>query len=229
MAFVKVTEAVVEEVIAGLHTAMLREIRALETKDIKTSKAGNHKGDLVMAIKAPEMAEFVERCLWREHYHLRNQMPQRWMVSLHRCSLHINKLRVDWEGTQIFGPPNSSSFPDVHLTPEVIALLPEPWQQKVEELLEQVVMVNKIHEKYRVLKAQVKSYLESRKSLNEAVKLYPDLKIFLSDEIKAKLDKKYNRNTSEVQQEAESAVAALDLGALTAAAVANALDTPQGS
>lgn len=138
--------------------------------------------------------EIVESETWGQHPDLRSKLPAQWKQRVPRVDVRF--VASDGgisEEFQIEGPihvpPYSSSY-YIERTLELGRLPPET-ADKVRAYLE----AKEAHKlKYDAVGSQVISFLESCKSLNDAVKKMPNILLYVPQEYKDQLEKKVERS-----------------------------------
>ena len=156
--------------------------------------------------------EDIAKAVWGEHYALKALMPVEW------CYMTINqRIRVPIIGdkainTEITGTQQTKAPPDsrwvykeIDGTAPVFAELVGWWARKVEIL-----------ERWTAVRVKVVGFLNECKSLNEAIKLWPDVAIYVH---KPDLDRLGIRKERVKESRALEALRSLDTDSLVGAAV----------
>lgn len=140
------------------------------------------------------LVQEAEKILWEGYAHLRAQMPKEWVVIADRLDLVLK----DGNGTvypevmipcKIPCPPNhrSNSYVDVKMD---VSVLPPELQLQIKEF----ERVEQEHlEKFKEVKLQIGNFLRSCKSLNDALRKYPDLALYVPQDYKDKIAEKRDR------------------------------------
>jgi hypothetical protein len=160
----------------------------------------------------------IDNALWGEHLHLKNAIPKDWcrldndFTACYKVvngeSEYSHQFRVKFTEEAKFRP-NFSYYTPVqvdHTAPEFASHF--DWVKRKWEIAARWDKVGK----------QVGTFLDSCKSLNEAVKLWPDVKAYLDDNDIARLDVKPARSGS-AGSSAAQVLATLDTDEIMGAAV----------
>jgi hypothetical protein len=171
----------------------------------------------------------LELLIWGDHLRLRDQMPNEWKKAYNRINARI---QYEW------APENTAQFEFVFesvdpievpqsnensyyghniIVPESSHLLPP----QARAALEHQKFCRQTDAKWQDVRAKVTQFLESAKSLNEALKLWPALALYISDEYIDRVNN--NPKREKVASKAEEILASISIDDLTAAAVASKL------
>jgi len=161
----------------------------------------------------------VEQQIWGEHLPLRSMIPGAWKGSLTECGCTMEITPSSGPTTRkqvtikfaigVATPPGFSRYTNVVPVDDVPALgATKTWltNQLDTEL------------RWKLVESQVKSFLTNCKSLNEALKLYPDLAMYIPEEYIARVNEKKDATPKEASRAAE-VLKSIDTDALRAAAV----------
>jgi len=147
-----------------------------------------------------------EALVWGEHLSLRSAIPLTWMryvdeirgstEFLHNGRTHKAHLYVK-VGSKFAAPPiaNASSYradivmPDTH--PDMVALI-----ERTKQALD-------INEKWNALGSKIRDFLKNCKSLNEAVKLWPDVRVYIPDSYMKRMLVKSERTAEKISKASE--------------------------
>lgn len=170
----------------------------------------------------PEWAPIIEAKAWGDPIKLKDQLPSDWLHPHETVDVHFRDTPQDhmysaqYRGESIDFPPtfDERSAPDVYfevdeLEPEIRAKLLKYWQ-----------LIEETSTRYEQTQTEVLKLLDRCKSLNEAVALLPDLRYFLSDSIKARLDAK---RKSDSDAEPDRRLEGVDTALITSAMVVEQL------
>ena len=158
---------------------------------------------------------------WGEFLHLRSQIPEDWMST----DNHSARFRVDVApyGECCFDveipnrlecfPPKYSSY-DAFTVDENDPSIP----QDVREMIENRRSVMDIRTRWEGIQKQVRDFLKNCKSLNEALKLWPDLEHYIPKEYVERVLEKRARSTPAASKAAEI-LGQIDTQAVVASAV----------
>jgi hypothetical protein len=171
----------------------------------------------------------LELLIWGNHLHLRDQMPEDWKKTTNRINARI---QFEW------APEKSTSFEFIFesvdpievpqcngnsyyghniVVPETSHLLP----QQARAAIEHNKFCRQTDDKWSAIKEQVSDFLRAAKSLNEALKLWPALSLYISDEYIDRVNN--NPKREKMASKAEEIMASISIDDLTAAAVASKL------
>ena len=208
MAYVAITEKLINEVEASMLKLRNAEIAAM-----------GEDGKLVGAIKAdPAFKEWFDLTVWGQEYDLMGRLAKYnrdgyYVLTIYTGSgfgfdLHIDHYR-----------PCFAKEGDRYDRKRFRIERDHPLQalDTVKALIAYKEAVRECEQRWVSLIKGVKTLLESAKSLNEVVKLVPDMRRYFSAETLARLDKKAEKSTS--KSEAAAALANLDVEALQASTV----------
>jgi hypothetical protein len=171
----------------------------------------------------------LELLIWGNHLHLRDQMPDEWKKTYNRINARI---RYEWaEGENssfdfIFESIDPIEVPQCNensyyghniLVPETSHLLP----QQARDAIEHNKFCRRTDAKWAEIKTKVTEFLNAAKSLNEALKLWPALSLYISDEYIDRVNN--NPKREKAASRAEELMASISIDDLTAAAVASKL------
>lgn len=175
--------------------------------------------------------------IWGSHHHLRHQMPEDWKrnpgkvtlrVSYQPDPTHERRYTVDFQLTAPSGfeCPNtnennsSSYYGNMIKVDESSPLIP----QGARDLIAHCKTRSEIDARWEGISSKVRQFLHASKSLNEALKLWPGLSLYINKDyldrvaLKVTAEKKEKPKTS-----AEELLGTIDVDTLTAAAVASKL------
>jgi hypothetical protein len=142
-------------------------------------------------LKGSEWAARIERQAWGDPIKLKDKLPDEWMrrhqhVDVHFMTDKTDNLTVVYSGDAIDFPP---VFSDQY-APDINFEMSELESEIREPIERHLTLVAETGDRYEKTKEEIVKLLERCKSLNEAVQLFPDLRYFLSESIKERLDKK---------------------------------------
>jgi hypothetical protein len=171
----------------------------------------------------------LELLIWGNHLHLRDQMPEEWKASVNRVNARIAYTWAEeknasfefvFECTDPIEVPRCDNHSyyghqikvdaDSHLLPA-----------KAREAIEYNKFLRINDDKWSSIKDQVSDFLRAAKSLNEALKLWPALSLYISDEYIDRINN--NPKREKMASKAEEIMASISIDDLTAAAVASKL------
>lgn len=171
----------------------------------------------------------LELLIWGNHLHLRDQMPNEWKKTYNRINAriqyewaegHTGQFEFTFESIDPIETPqsNDNSYYGHNINvPENSHLLP----QQARDALEHQKFCRQTDAKWSDIKTQVTQFLQAAKSLNEALKLWPALSLYISDEYIDRVNN--NPKREKAASKAEEIMASISIDQLTAAAVASKL------
>lgn len=203
MAYVATTEKTIEQI--------RRNIEAMQNAEIATTGGLVPKFNEIMEIK--ELREEIEASAWGEFIDLRNRLTDRmsWRGNVTIYVYYNNPNSNVLSGTKHtavtikvekfpFGMlPNDTyykltsydyAFPCGHEHPHI---------QDIQQLL---MEIDEIKTRWEKVSKQMLTFIRSAKSINEAVKLWPDVKAYLPKDIIDRLEEKSTRKESTVSSAA---------------------------
>jgi hypothetical protein len=157
---------------------------------------------------------WVAPMIWGEHLELRTKIPKEWKSSMRSCykvAMHKgHELTLTFSfNRNVDGPPNSGYG---YRAPGPIDL------SIVQEHLDAQVERKEIEQKWAKVQEDLEAFLKRCKSLNEALKLWPQIETYMPKEYVAWVHKKREKREKE-ESDAVEALKSLDTEGLTAAAV----------
>jgi hypothetical protein len=215
MAYVAISGNLINNVSHKIDNLKRAEIKAIP-------EVSNH-------LQLHEAPEDLMLFVWGEHNHLRNVIPNEWT----KTRENIN-LRVNWttpEGKEdymiyhleitkkIVCPPDAGGYSHTVSVDESYHL--------VSEYVAYYKQVHDIEARWDKVQTQILQFLKGCKSLNEALKLWPDVRIYIHSEDLARVDKKVERSAS--TNSALDILKSIDTDGAVAAAVGARLAGAAGS
>jgi hypothetical protein len=164
-----------------------------------------------------------ERAIWKEHLHLKSIVPPGWLVKKDRIDLKIMK-----GGTQLYPemqvnrvvicPPNTPgySYVDVRLD---VSQIPQALSDEIDAYNTECMEHNT---KFGKVREQILAYLNSRKSLNDALKAYPDLALYVPKHYIETVNRKTDRAAAQAKEQVTGEVT-IDRDLITSTGVVGAL------
>lgn len=194
------------------------KIEHMRRAEIKT--LGENRPELALHATDP----FFMQTVWGEHAHLQAQMPAEWLNHQETVRLKFRipgatraKEHHNWfdfratctnkDGFPI--PPRYSSYDEKEC---------DGTHPVMTSILDYALKLNEIDTRWEVVKQKVTDFLRACKSANEAIKLWPDVKVYFDAEDVKRLEIKNVRAGSKDSAAAE-ALAGIDTGEIMGAAV----------
>lgn len=194
------------------------KIEHMRRAEIKT--LGETRPELALHSTDP----FYMQSVWGEHAHLHAQMPKDW-ISHHegvrfkfkipgadRAKEHHNWFDFRATCTSKDGfpiPPRYSTYEEKECDPN---------NPIMASILDYALKLNEIDTRWEVVKQKVTDFLRACKSANEAIKLWPDVKVYFDSEDIKRLEVKSVRSGGKDSAAAE-ALAGINTGEIMGAAV----------
>lgn len=158
---------------------------------------------------------------WGNNLHLRDQIPQEWMTTDHHSArFRVNLAEhgeccfdVEMPNRLACFPPKYSSY-DAFTIDESDSSIPP----SVKEMIENRRLVLDIRNRWDGIQNQVRDFLKNCKSLNEALKLWPELEHYIPKDYVERVLEKRQRSTP-VASKAAEILGQIDTQAVVASAV----------
>lgn len=167
---------------------------------------------------------FVTKAMWGEHAHFKDVIPSNWCSSGDRMDIkfHIpdqyrdaNKTEpvmygssIKFTNDNIKRPPRFNNYENLEVSNT------EP---VLSELVQWVSKQHEINERWNGVERKIKEFLRSCKSANEAIKLWPDIKMYFDNYDIERLENKPGR--TETKSAAAEVLAGIDTSEVMSAAV----------
>jgi hypothetical protein len=189
----------------------------------------------VSMLELSEAPQEVVELLWGEHAHLQNLLPEKWMTKNTGVDLHLNYTLDDSPdankysttftvkySTQLMAPPGTSGYRhDISVPMNTCPI------SLAEDYLKWSKEMSAIEARWATVRKQIVNFLKSCKSLNEALKLWPDVRIYIPEEFLKRVAHKVEREVS--VSKAAAALANVDTdAAISAAMTARLMGSMQG-
>lgn len=170
----------------------------------------------------------IEAMVWGEYLHLKSQIPEHWMCQIAEvcgkvvCTLHCGDLHEQYftaslvDGLRMWAPPNLVCSHQRFDLSELPAMKP---------LIVWATAMAEADKRWTEVEAQVTEFLSKCKSLNEALKLYPDLSVYIPEGALKKVAEKREVSTKEIISAAKEALQSIDTDQLRAAAAIARMST----
>lgn len=155
--------------------------------------------------------ELIGTAIWGEYLHLRDQMPASWMTTPDYFSVTLREV-TEYENNIIYSfthqnsgkikcPPKTGVYgASVYIN---LSDCPAPVQDYIVKLKEHDAL-HKVHiDKFNALTNQVCTFVRASKSLNDAVKRYPDIRLYLSDYYVTELERVEEKRTRKTAEKPE--------------------------
>ena len=227
MATVRISDALIGDVIKQIHA-----MRGAELRELNKKYGVKDKYIQVSERAVPGINDFLERALWGVHIDLRERLPEGWCVSFFE-EVRINigdggtqSCVLCWHGdggSPLLAPPNTQRYSlsiQIPLTHVAGSVLEAP----VAKALEFNAATRACIDRFKTVESQVVAFLRAQPSLNMAAKAFPDVLLYIPTEYKERMEAASTRlSRKKVEEEAVKKVSELDRELLAAVAVGHAL------
>lgn len=213
MAYVAISRQLISDTMDNIRQMSNKEINALDSVPQQA-----HTG-----VDDPVAVNLI----WGAHSHLRTQMPEEWTERFETINIRINykhnesdnytsfQLRPTNAGERFTVPRTGQhGYNDARYTIDedhgIAKTVAAAWLEKVRQQ-------HDVKHKWDTVKDQVRKFLESTKSLNEGLKLWPALALYIDDQYIDRVSNNVKREKT--ASRAEEILASIDTDSITAAAV----------
>ena len=217
----------------GISKALIQEVR--NQINIMRVKESDAVPDSTENLKITGNEQWFQEAMWGENYHLVSSLPSKWFrTGSTRCTVYHNwpadmefnlenrRLRSEFElaaHVENVQMPhhvyNNSGFM-VKLTEEQSVAM------GLGNVPNEIAQRKEIHERWQGVRRQVLEFLESCKSLNEALKLFPQIRVYIPKDYLDKLDEK-REGKGKSESKAAEVLANIDVDAIQASFVMSRL------
>lgn len=208
MAFVGISDTLVNEVRSQIRYMYQKEVSSLGERPT-ISLVGDESF----------IAEALNE-LWNDAPHLQAQMPKDWCRSWDSIRLHLTVTEANLQKSvdvklpvTFHGPPKHTAVPVANITGTSAEDIPEV----LFEYARHEVNLRDVAERWNKVEKDIVNFLRECKSLNEALKLWPDLRVYIPQHFLNRVDTKPERNKT--VSAAASALQNIDTTAAMSAAV----------
>jgi hypothetical protein len=146
----------------------------------------------------------LDQLVWGEHHHLKNVIPDDWKVYSKDFRANTKFMH---DGTELksliciktavgtAAPPKSSSYTTHFDIPADHPLIAEVVQRDIADY--------ENRKKWKAIQRQIKDFLNNCKSLNEAVKLWPDVRVYIPQSYMDRMLAKSERTAEKISKASE--------------------------
>lgn len=208
MAFVGISDTLVSEVRGNIRTMYQKEAASLGDRP-----AINLIGDESF------IAEALNE-LWNDAPHLQAQMPKDWCRAWDSIRLHLTVTDANLQKSldvklpvTFHGPPKHTAVPVANVTGTSVEDIPEI----LFDYVRHEINLRDVADRWNKVEKDISNFLRECKSLNEALKLWPDLRVYIPQHFLTRVDTKPERNKT--VSAAASALQNIDTSAAMSAAV----------
>lgn len=213
MAYVAISRQLISDTMDNIRSMSNKELNALETIQ-QHAFAG---------VDDPVAVDLI----WGPHAHLRTQVPEAWTQRFETVNVRINFVHEEQERHTTFSLKPAASG-ERFVVPRMESHGYSSAQYHIDEdhgfaktvasaWIQRERQATDIRNKWDKVKDQVRQFLESTKSLNEGLKLWPALALYIDNQY---IDR-VNSGTKQAAKvsRAEEVLASIDTDSITAAAV----------
>lgn len=220
MALVRISHSLIDDVIMNIRRIRDRQYNV----EITPQKPGTAPVD------KNELYDMAVAKLWGNNAHLKPPaIPAAWCVTTQRLDIAIMAYH---DGQRI------RAFPEINVTREAVlppgtrsgygyvdvafnlADFPPEFGERITAFLEAETAFKL---KYAKLEDQIVSFLRGSKSLNEALKKYPNIGLYVSQHYKDRVEAKVERASKEHEEKLEASINGLDHALIASVGVIGAL------
>ena len=199
MAYVAVSEKFKSDVKGKLRQMRYREVNNVGSIDYRLSST------------RPDVIQWA----WGEHLHLKDQMPAKWCGKADNIQMRFERpergvFRIRAELTPpLITPPGGTPSGVVPISAD---------DPEIKSYVERECTLYDIAQRWDKVDKEIMNFLGKCKSVNEALKLWPQVEMYIPTEFVNKVNEKKERSPH-TPSEAAEALKALDTDHLTTAAV----------
>jgi hypothetical protein len=159
---------------------------------------------------------FIDLGIWGRYLHLKSQMPAEWKGQMTSVRLRIQLEDGAWQGdvntkNVVEVPPRYSQYSPTTISVHYQDNLLKP-------VVDSVSQQRDCNARWKKVEEQVVPFLEKCRSLNEALKLWPDLRMYIPREYLDRVERKVERSKAD-SAAAQEALKNIDTDTVVAAAV----------
>lgn len=201
----------------SLCTEVRSKIRTMRDKEIVYT-VGEFQTRAPISVTGNE-SWFVKK-VWQNKMHLISEMPSEWLANkFEAIDFHFSgpgfTLTCRSTDPLKLPPMYRNNYPDVYVTFQEGEEMP---LSVINEHIQKAKQRTEITDRWKKIENQVNQFLENCKSLNEAIKLWPDLKLYIPAEYIERLERKAAK-AEKVQSNAAAVLAGINTEEIQAAAV----------
>jgi hypothetical protein len=205
-------------------------INRVETKinGMRKAERANDLPDIDKSYSIDASKLYNIGCWGADHVHLVESIPKDWLTKSSDASITIHgwtdeavqlKTSVRFTGTIMYQRPRDNYYnrADSELTLDQVRAFPEetPGRAELLQRWDDAVIEKAIDARWNKVKTDITEFLNKCKTLNEAVKLFPGVRMYIHYEDIQRLERKLERPTQRAK-----IVEDMDTEGLTAAAIA---------
>lgn len=150
-----------------------------------------------------DASEFLTKASFAEHYHLKDLIPQSWMVQSSTGYLYVelpnegkSSMRFENQTNVCFRPtPDRYNMTDVRCT---LAFIEDnvdlPGVSEIKRIVDMDMAIDEIRTRWQTVAEKVGEFLKRCKSLNEAIKLWPEVSLYIHPDDMDRFNRKVERS-----------------------------------
>lgn len=203
----------------AISASFLNEVKdaVFKMRDAELEKLNQPSRELKRDIKDPEM----DKIIWGEYLHLKAQLPDNWKASADRIDVitkfQVNDKERDAElSIRAISGKFETPCTDHNSYYSFNVKVPQD-HPLMADLVKAKIAYYEVYDRWGKVKEQVTTFLRSCKSLNEAVKLWPDVALYVPQSFKDRMAVKPARQATD--STALDVLASIDTDSAVAAAV----------
>lgn len=227
MAYVRVTQKLIDEIESKIHIMRSKAMAALPINQ-RIDNSDPHC-DLLQK-------EILD-LMWEPNKEIRGKVPDEWLSRTDSFGLQVKgsgyseTLRVDvardgYYRTKACVPPNYARYGSCSMTiteEDMNDMADCELKRRLVTMMDAAVKAGEIRQRFASIEGQVLSFFKSHTSVNTAVKEVEQMRLYLPDDVLRKLDEKVERKprAAKTTHQSDDNVVELDINTLTAAAIAS--------
>ncbi len=208
-------------------TKLVDEVRN-QCEHMRVAEVNQYVGGFDTAFHGQLNNEFLERMLWGDYLHLASQIPENWLTKTDNLGAELRKknehnqviasLSINFRDVKIRLRPGYAGYNRLVIDMETLDQYADTFAviEQLRESMDKHIRTMEISRKWDKTKEEVTMFLRKCKSLNEAIKLFPAIVMYVPKSYQAEVERKITRDRvdrSDLLSEAQAEE-------LTAAAVA---------
>jgi hypothetical protein len=174
-----------------------------------------------------DCSEFLTMAMWGDKLHLKDQIPAEWLSLNTGPLLHVMRhtedgseaiASISFRNQKVINRPNNDrwSEPRINCTLDYVKAHEHlPGVPEILQFIDRIALNQEIKAKWQKVTEDVLLFLSKCKSLNEAIKLWPGIKLYIPAEYIQRVEHKVERKVRE-----KEIVESTPVDTLTAAAIA---------
>lgn len=185
-------------------TKLVDEVRN-QCEHMRVAEVNQYVGGFDTTFSGQLNNEFLERMLWGEHLHLANQIPEKWLTKSDSLSAELNKkneegqitasLSINFRDVKIRLRPGYAGYNRLMINMNALDQYADTFTiiEQLRESMDKHIRTMEISRKWDKTKEEVTVFLRKCKSLNEAIKLFPAIVMYVPKSYQAEVERKITR------------------------------------